>query len=194
MVMEKFALTLQSQPVIDAYLAEHHLMPYEKGILSEIVAAIAAGDVEKLKWFAGFGDSFRAITMNLNEHRRALEFGFTEITFTEDGWFASPKFLDREDIKLEQSEVRIGHGPNGIWAYALSCNYGTAGSSGPLCVFCKKYPNRDAALSAALAEMKAKMSQYLGNSDTTNYKQDVLQKTLKAIAALEVSMVQLTLF
>jgi hypothetical protein len=42
--------------------------------------------------------------------------------------------------------------------------------------------------------MKAKMSQYVGNTDTTNYKQDVLQKTLKAIAACEVSMVQLTLF
>ena len=75
--MEKFALTLQSRPDIDAYLAEHHLMPYEKAILSEIVAAIASGDAEKLNWYAGFGDSFRAITMNLNEHSRALEFGFT---------------------------------------------------------------------------------------------------------------------
>jgi hypothetical protein len=193
-MMEKFALTLQSQNDIDAYITEHHLMPYEKAILSEIVTAIACGDAEKLNRFAGFGDCFHALTMNLNEHRRALEFGFTEIAFTEYGWFASPKFLDREDIKLEQSEVRIGCGPNGIWAYALSCNYGTAGSSGPLCVFCKKYPNRDAALTAALSEMKAKMTQYLDNSDTTNYKQDVLQKTLKAIAAYEVSMVQLTLF
>jgi hypothetical protein len=192
--MEKFALTLQSQPVIDAYMAEHHLMPYEKAIFLEILEAIASCNAEKLNWFAGFGDSFRAITMNLNEHRRALEFGFTEIAFNQYGWFASPKFLDREDIKLEQSEIRIGHGPNGIWAYALWCNYGTAGSSGPLCVFCKKYSNRDAALTAALAEMKSQMVKYLGNSDITNYKQDVLQKTLKAIAAQQVSMVQFSLF
>jgi NTP pyrophosphatase (non-canonical NTP hydrolase) len=192
--MEKFELSLQSQPDIDAYVADHHLMPYEKAILLEIAEAIASGDAAKLNWFGGFGDSFRAITMNLNEHRRALEFGFTEIVFTKYGWFASPKFLDREEIKLEQSEVRIGHGPNGIWAYGLSCNYGTAGSSGPLCVFCKKYPNRDAALNAALEDMKAQMTKYLGNSDTTNYKQDILQKTLEAIGKLEVSMVQLTLF
>jgi hypothetical protein len=42
--------------------------------------------------------------------------------------------------------------------------------------------------------MKEKMSGYLGNTDTTNYKQDVLNKTLKAIAALQVGMVQLALF
>lgn len=169
-------------------------MPYEKAILAEVVAVIAAGDVEQLNYYAGFGDSFRAITMNLNEHRRALEFGFTDIAFNEYGWFAPPQFLDREVIRLEQSEIRLGHGPNGLWAYALSCNYGTAGSSGPLCVFCKKFPDRDAALSAALDEMKLSMSKYLGNTDTTNYKQDVLQKTLKAIAAQQVSRVQFSLF
>jgi hypothetical protein len=192
--MEKFALTLQSQPAIDAHLAGCHTMPYEKAILAEVVAVIAAGDVEQLNYYAGFGDSFRAITMNLNEHRRALEFGFTDIAFNEYGWFAPPQFLDREVIRLEQSEIRLGHGPNGLWAYALSCNYGTAGSSGPLCVFCKKFPDRDAALSAALDEMKLSMSKYLGNTDTTNYKQDVLQKTLKAIAAQQVSRVQFSLF
>lgn len=194
MVMEKFALTLRSRPLIDAYLAEHHLMPYEKGILSEIVAAIEAGDAEKLNWFAGFGDSFRAITMNLNEHRRALEFGFMEIVFNEHGWFASPKFLERENLRFGESEIRIGRGPNGIWTYALSCNYGTAGTSGPLCVFCKKYPNRDTVLAAALADLKTNISQYIGNSDTTNYKQDILQKTLKAIASYQVDLVQLSLF
>jgi len=192
--MEKFALTLQSQNAIDAHLAECHTMPYEKAILAEISAAIAAGELEKMNWFAGFGDGFRQILMNVNEYRRALEFGFSEIAFNQYGWFESPKFLDREAIKLEQSEVRIGRGPNGIWAYALSCSYGTAGSSGPLCVFCKQFKCRDEALSAALADMKAQMTKYLGNADTMNYKQDVLQKTLKAIAALEVSRLQFTLF
>ncbi|WP_183568620.1 hypothetical protein [Mucilaginibacter sp. SP1R1] len=132
--------------------------------------------------------------MNVNEHRRAMEFGFTEIAFNKYGWFAVPKFLDFEKIKLEQSSIRIRRGPNGVWAYALNCNYGTAGSSGPLGVFCKKYANRDVALTAALAEMKGEMTKYLGNSDTTNYKQDVLQKTIRAIVSHEVSLVQLTLF
>jgi hypothetical protein len=192
--MEKFALTLQSNTVGLAYTAENHLMRYEQEIMVEILAVIEKGDAKQLAWFASFGDSFRQILMNINEHRRALEFGFTEIAFSQYGWFAAPKFLDFEEIKLDQSSIRIGRGPNGIWAYALSCNYGTAGSSGPLCVFCKKHPNREIALTAALAEMKSQMTKYLGSSDKTNYKQDVLQKTIKAIVAFEVSMVQLTLF
>jgi len=192
--MEKFALTLQSQPDIDAYVAECHLMVYEKSIMAEITGAIAARDSKQLEYFAGFGDSFRAIMMNLNEHRHALEFGFTGVTLNQYGWFASPKFLDFECIKLEQSEIRIGRGPNGLWAYALSRSYGCAGASGPLCVFCKKYSSREAALNNALAELKADMNKYIGNSDTTNYKQDVLQKTLKAIAAFQVGRIQTSLF
>jgi hypothetical protein len=192
--MEKFELTLKSGPAISAHIANNHVMKYELALLNEMASAIRAGDSEKISWFAGFGDSFRQILMNVNEHRRALAYGFTEIAFNDYGWFASPKFLDREDIVLEQSEIRIGHGPNGLWAYALICNYGTAGSSGPLCVFCKCYPTRDAALTAAVDEMSKKMSQYLGNSDTTNYKQDVLHKTLKAIGLLKIKRVQLELF
>ncbi|MES2112720.1 MAG: hypothetical protein V4577_28470 [Bacteroidota bacterium] len=192
--MEKFALTLQSKVEITVYQAGNHLTHDERKILLEIMEVIEKGNADALAWFAGLGDSFRQILMNVREHRKALEFGFTEVTFNQYGWFAAPKFLDFEEIKLEQSSIRIGRGPNGIWAYALSCNYGTAGSSGPLCVFCKKYPNREAALTAALGEMKRKMSEYVGNSDTTNYKQEVLQKTLKAIGRLEVTRVQLCLF
>jgi len=191
--MEKFALTLQSQPAIDEYLAGR-AMAYERELLAEIGAAIIASDPEKLNWFARFGDSLRQILMNVNEYRQGLEFGFTEIAFNQYGWFASPKFLDFEEIELEKSGIRIGRGPNGVWAYALSRSYGVAGASGPLCVFCKKYPNREVCLNTALADLKADMLKYIGNSDTTNYKQDVLQKTLKAIAAFQVSQVQLALF
>jgi hypothetical protein len=158
--MEKFALTLQSKTAGDEHMAGNHLMRYERDIMAEIVDAIEKCDADTLAWFAGFGDSLRQILMNVNEHRRALEFGFTEIAFNQYGWPAAPKFLDREVIKLEQSEIRMGRGPNGIWAYALSCNYGTAGSSSPLCVFCKKYPDRDTALTVALAEIKAQMTKY----------------------------------
>lgn len=191
--MEKFALTLQSQPDIDDYMVGR-AMAYEREILTEISSAIGAGDLEKLDWFAGFGDSLRQILMNVNEYRRALEFGFTDISFNQYGWFVSPKFLEFEEIELEKSSIRIGRGPNGIWAYALSRSYGVAGASGPLCVFCKKYPDREVCLTTALAALKADMLKYIGNSDTTNYKQDVLLKTLKAIAAFQVSQVQLALF
>lgn len=191
--MKKFALTLQSQTEIGDYM-NGRAMAYEREILAEISSAISSADLEKLSWFAGFGDSLRQILMNVNEHRRALEFGFTEVEFNQYGWFASPKFLEFEEIELEKSSIRIGRGPNGTWAYALNRCYGVAGGSGPLCVFCKKYPNREVCLQTALAELKSDMTKYIGNSDASNYKQEVLMKTLKAIAAFQLSQVQLALF
>jgi hypothetical protein len=192
--MEKFALTLQSKPAIEQYIAEHHWMPYEKELMTEILLVIEKGDADQLTWFAGFGDSYRQILMNVNEYRKGLEFGFTAIAFNQYGWFAAAKFFDYEEIEMEKSNIRIGRGPNGLWMYALSINYGIAGSSAPLCVFCKKYPTRNAAMTAALIELKLAVNSKTGSADRTNYHQDVLVKTLKAITAAEIGLVQLTLF
>ncbi len=192
--MEKFALNLQSKYEIEQYVAKHHLMRYEQELMEEMLSVVEKADLIQLEWFSGFGEDFRQILMNVNEYRRGLEFGFTEIAFNKYGWFASPKFLEYEEIKLEVSSIRIGRGPNGLWAYALSVNYGCAGHSGPLCVFCKQYPTRDTALSAALSELKADMLSKVDNSDRCNYHQDVVSKTLKAITKAEISLVQLTLF
>ncbi len=192
--MEKFALTLQSAADINCHFAERHLMRYEQEIIGEILSVIEKGEADKLAWFAGFGDGYPQILQNVNEYRNGLEFGFTDIAFNQYGWFSSAKFLDTEVVKLEESSIRIGRGQNGVWAYALNCNYGTAGSSGPLCVFCKKYTCREAALTAALSEIKANMTGKAGHTDTSNYKQDLIAKTLKAITAQEIGLVQLRMF
>lgn len=192
--MEKFALTLQSAQAIKDYGAKNWLMKYEKELIAEILALIENEDVQQLAWFAGFGDDLRHILMNVHEYREGLTFGFTEIAFNPSGWFTSPKFLEFEEIKLEASSIRIGRGPNGLWAYAISCSYGCAGHSGPLSVFCKKFNNRDAALTAALDELKKDMQTKIGDTDRTNYHQDVIAKTLKVITKMEISLVQLTLF
>lgn len=192
--MEKFALTLQSAQAVNDYIENTCFMRYEKEIMAEIVAAIKNGDETRLAWFSGFGDGFRQILMNVNEYRKGLEFGFTGIAFNQYGWFASPKFLAYEEIKLEESRIRIGHGPNGLWAYAISCSYGCAGHSGPLSVFCKSFPNRDAALTQALDELQKDMQSKVADSDRCNYHQDLIAKTLKAITKARVGLVQLTLF
>jgi len=192
--MEKFALTLQSKNSISAYLAENFTMRYEREIITEILTVIDNNDEEKLNWFAGFGDSYRQILMNVNEYRRGLVYGFTEIAFGKCGWFASPKFLDFDEIRLEESSIRIGRGPNHLWSYALNRTYGSSGASGPLSVFCPPFRSREAALNAALAEIKADFTKYIGHGDTSNFKPELISKTLKAIAQLEVSMVQLSLF
>lgn len=192
--MEKFALTLKSKNSISEYLAENFTMRYEREIITEILTVIENKDEEKLNWFTGFGDSYRQILMNVNKYRRGLIYGFTEIAIGKYGWFASPKFLHFEEIKLEESSIRIGRGFNDLWSYALNRTYGSSGSSGPLSVFCPPFKSREAALNAAVAEIKADFTKYVGHSDTSNFKPDLIVKTLKAISRAEVSMVQLSLF
>ncbi|PWK68282.1 hypothetical protein LX99_04806 [Mucilaginibacter oryzae] len=198
--MEKFALTLQSQPEVAAYLTGRTI-GYERTLLNEIAKAITDRDKAKLEWFAGFGDSLRAILMNVYAYRKGLEFGFTDIAFDQYGWFIRPKFLDYEVVKLgnsdrygEYSEIRIGRGVNGIWSYAISYSYGCEGGGSALSVYDPQFPSRDAALSVALARLKMMFTAKVGSTDTTNHKQDIIQKTLKAISDCEVSLVQLSLF
>lgn len=113
--MEKMELTLQSKTIIEQYKAEHSWMQYEKELLDEMMLLVDHGDEAKLAWFGGFGEDLRHILMNVNEYRAGLEFGFTEIAFNQYGWFASPKFLQYEEIELAESSIRIGCGPNHLW-------------------------------------------------------------------------------
>lgn len=192
--MEKLALTLQSKNEISEAVKDRFLMPFEKEIMAEILLAIEKGDQNLVAWFAGFGDSIRAILMNVNQYRKGLIYGFTEVRLDQHGWLKRQKFLDCEDIKQEQSSIRLGRGINYKWSYALSLTYGCAGSSGPLGVFCPPFNSREAALTAAIAEVKKDFTSKTGNTDTANYKPDLILKTLKAISELEVGMVQLSLF
>jgi hypothetical protein len=192
--MEKFALTLQSKNEIFETIKDCFMMNYESEIMNEILVAIEKGDTDQLAWFAGFGDSFRAILMNVNQYRKGLIYGFTEISFDKYDWFAKPKFVDCEEIKLEQSSIRLGRGPNHKWSYALSRTYGTSGCSGPPGVFYPPFNSREAALTEALAKVKLDFTSRVGNPDTSNFKPDLLLKTLKEINEVQVNMVQLSLF
>ncbi len=60
-------------------------MPYESDIFKEIIKAADTGDQKQLDWFRSFGDSFRAITMNVYAYRKGFKFGFTEIRFDKYG-------------------------------------------------------------------------------------------------------------
>ena len=137
--MEKFALTLHSKTAIKQHGC---FVCYEKELAAEIIAAIEQKDTGALAWFNGFGDSLRAILMNVHAYRKGLEFGFTDIAFDQYGWFVRPQFLDYEVVKLgnaerygEYSEIRIGRSPSGIWSYALSYSFGCEGGGSALSVY-----------------------------------------------------------
>jgi hypothetical protein len=197
--MEKFTLTLCSKTAVKQY--DGALRRYEKELLAEILTVIENKDADKLGWFNGFGNSLRAIIMNVYAYRKGLEFGFTDIEFDKNGWFVRPAFLDYEVIKLgcserynDHSEIRIGRGANGIWSYAISYSFGCAGGGSALSVYDPPFPSRDAALAVALGRLKTMFTEKIGNTDTTNYKQEIIIKTLKVIEQAQTAMVQLTLF
>jgi hypothetical protein len=117
--MESLVLTVESQNQVNDYLTNNHLMPYERSILNEIMTAATANDDDKLAWFSCFGDSFRAITMNVNAYRKGLEFGFTEIAFDQYGWFKRPEWSELEELAFgdtsrygNYSTITLGHGPH----------------------------------------------------------------------------------
>jgi len=199
--MESLVLNLQSKNQINDYIADNHLMKYEFEILNELIVVIDENDLVQLQWLNSFGDSFRAITMNLHAYRQGLEFGFTAIAFDQYGWFKRPQFLDQEDITFgdtsrygNQSTIHLGRGMNGIWTYGLNYSFGCAGGGYGLSVYGKHFNSRETALNFALNDLKGMMTARIGSTDTTNDKQPIILATLRDIDKASCSMIQLNLF
>jgi hypothetical protein len=199
--MESLVLNLESKNQIIEHRDNSCHVKYEYGIIAEILAAIEQGDQEALNWFGGFGDSLRAITMNLYAYRKGMEFGFTEIAFSQYGWFEHPVWLDKEDLTFgdtsrygNHSIIHLGRGVNGIWTYGLNYSFGCAGGGYSTSVYGKQFKSREIALTAALIDLKDKMTARIGSTDTTNDKQPIILLTLREIAKMQTSLVQLSLF
>ena len=199
--MENLILSLHSEKTISDYKKENHLIKYESAILDEILTAIKKSDSEQLSWFNQFGKSLRHIIMNVYAYRKQLEFGFIEISFDQYGWLSKPQFLEREDLVFgnsdryaEHSTIHLGRGANHVWTYSLNYSYGMAGGGSFLSVYDKQFRSRQGALSMGLNELKNMMSAKIGDSDTSNYNQAVINATLEDITKFQVNQVQLSLF
>jgi hypothetical protein len=69
-----------------------------------------------------------------------------------------------------------------------------AGGGSFLSVYDKQLRSREDALTTGLNELKNMMWAKVGDSDTSNYNQSVINATLKDIIKFQVSQVQLSLF
>jgi hypothetical protein len=201
MIMETLVLNLQSKNQISKYIAEHHLMHYESEILNELIIAIDNSDLTQLQWLNSFGDCFRAITMNLHAYRKGLEFGFSEISFDTNGWFKRPTFLETQELKYgdtsrygNHSTITVGRGLNHTWTYALHYSFGCAGGGYGLSVYGEQFKSREVALTFALNDLRAKITERVGSTDTTNDKQPIILATLRDIETAIIGLYQLTLF
>jgi hypothetical protein len=199
--MESLVLNLQSKNQISEYIAAHHLMHYEAAILNELMEAIDNDDLAQLQTLNSFGDCFRAITMNVHAYRKGIEFGFTEIRFDQHGWVERPVFLEKEELKFgdtsrygNHSTISLGRGLNHTWTYALHYSFGCAGGGYGLSVYGKQFKSREAAITFALNDLKAAMTERVGSSDTTNDKQPIILATLRDIETAILGLYQLTLF
>ncbi len=185
------------------HVKNHNLIGYERLLIEEISSAVDRADSVSIEWFAQFGNTLRKILFNVHAYRMGLRFGFDNIEFDEYDWLRRPSFQDMEELLFglpdksrygNYSTITLGHGPNQIWTYGLSCSYGTAGSSSGICVYDQTFANREEALKDATAKLKKMMLAKVGDKDTTNYNQKIIAATLKEIDKLEISSVQLTLF
>jgi hypothetical protein len=199
--MESLVLNLQSKNQITDYIAGNHLMPYEAGIFKEMLVAIQAHNQTQLDWFCSFGDSFKAITMNVYAYRKGLEFGFTNISFDIYGWFTRPEFLDKEELCFgdtsrygNHSLIYLGRGENHTWTYGMNYSYGLAGGCYGLSIYGKQFKCRLDSFAAALTDLKEHMAAKIGSTDTTNDKQPIILATLRDIEKAQVGMIQLSLF
>ncbi|CAN5514686.1 hypothetical protein BH09BAC6_BH09BAC6_34290 [soil metagenome] len=199
--MESLVLNLQSKNQITDYMKDNHMVPYERDIFLEMIAAVTACNQTQLDWFRSFGDSFRTIAMNVYAYRKGLEFGFTEISFDKYGWFTRPLFLDKEELTFgdtsrygNHSLIYLGTGENQVWTYGMNFSYGVGGGCFGLSVYGKQFKCRQDALSFALNELKTMMTKKIGSTDTTNDKQPVILATLRDIAKAQINFVQLSLF
>jgi hypothetical protein len=199
--MENLKLNVLTKDQITVYLKESCYVKYESEIIYEIVGDLNNNDFTKLEWFQQFGDSLRAITLNVYAYRKQLEFGFTEISFNQYGWFTKPEFLDQEKLifgnpehYMQHSTLCLARGINNVWTNSICYTFGCAGGSSPLSVYGEQFNSRKDALAAGLNKLKLLMTAKLNNTDTTNYKQPVITATLKDITAAQVNMVQLCLF
>jgi hypothetical protein len=196
-IMETAFLNLQSANEIKTYLDKGYHSHYEPAILKEILFAVEESGIDKINWFNQFGDCFRSILMNVYAYRKSCEFGFTEVSFDQYGWFKRPQFFEVEDLKFgnearygEHSIIHIGRGKLPVWTYALNYAFGTAGGGSALSVYGKQFKTRELAVNAGMVELKKMMTEKLNHSD----KKPVILGTLRDITKAEINRVQLTLF
>ncbi|MET3115615.1 hypothetical protein AAKU52_003366 [Pedobacter sp. CG_S7] len=192
--METMKLEQLTEITIKEYIEKYNLVKFERELLDEVLQTVREKDIDRLAWYAAFGKDLRQITNNLYAYRKGLNFGFTEISFDQNGWINRAKLLDPENIVLANSEIRLGRGKNNLWIYTLDYSFGTCGSASPLTVYDKPYPDRETALNTALNELKEIMQLKVGNTDRGNYNPSIIAATITAVTTYKYKDLQMALF
>lgn len=184
-------------------IREYYPSFFERSMYAEYLWAVYRNKTETIAKYEAFGKHIRQIMYNMHCYKRGLLFGFKERGFNEHGWIEKVKWLNYEEIRLDDKEsgflsngVRIGMGLNGKWAFSINYSFGASGGSGPLCEFSEIEESRALAIETGLLLLQEKHTNALTKTDDScNYNASLIKKILAKIKdKLSYKNEQLTLF
>jgi hypothetical protein len=138
-------------------------------IQKEYLTALRNQDIERLQYFASFGETVRHRVMNINDYRHGLNFGFTKMIFGEHGWLKNEEWSNEEEIAFKISKdkaiynrITIAMGINGKWSYGVDYSAGSgAGGGYNNNVYDQAHDSRKDCIKAGVNDLKNILQQYL---------------------------------
>lgn len=131
--------------------------------MQEYSNALCSVDLPKIEFFKSMGETVRHQLMNVHEYRHRLNFGFTEIKFTESGWLENVEWTEYEEVEIKvcnkndksgaRNQIRLAMGLNGKWVYSLSYWYVNGGGGWSPSVFSDPLDSKDQAYQNGLIDM-----------------------------------------
>jgi hypothetical protein len=162
-------------------------------IEKEYLSALRSQDIERLQYFASFGETVRHRVMNVNAYRHGLEFGFTKMIFSEYGWLENEEWSNEEEITFKTSKdkanynhITVAMGINGKWSYGVHYTAGSgAGGGYNHNVYDQAYDSRKDCIKAGVNDLKNRLQQYLERDakrhDSSNFNTPYMKQVLALI-------------
>lgn len=162
-------------------------------IQKEYLSALRNQDIERLQFFASFGETVRHRVMNVNDYRHGLNFGFTKMIFSEYGWLQNEEWINEEEIAFKTSKdkasynhITIAMGMNGKWSYGVHYTAGSgAGGGYNHNVYDQAHDSRKDCIKAGVNDLKNRLQEYLERDekhrDPSNFNSPYMRQVLALI-------------
>ncbi|MCA6367626.1 MAG: hypothetical protein IM618_11325 [Cytophagales bacterium] len=162
-------------------------------IQKEYLSALRNQDIERLQFFASFGETVRHRVMNVNDYRHGLNFGFTKMIFSEYGWLQNEEWINEEEIAFKTSKdkasynhITIAMGLNGKWSYGVHYSAGSgAGGGYNHNVYDQAHNSRKDCIKAGVNDLKNRLQEYLERDekhrDPSNFNSPYMRQVLALI-------------
>lgn len=125
----------------------------ERHNVAVYLKALWLNDIDLINEYERFGKTARQILMNKRQYDKNVEFGFTEISFDENGWLKRNEFEEIDKIEFQHPKeqwsnnyVDVAKAPNGVWFYQITFKLGNGGGGCNVSVWSDYRENKKEAL------------------------------------------------